>query len=177
MRVRYDEQTLNAARSGSREALERLLFQCQPDVRHFARKVCATPEDVEDAVQETLWIVSRKLGSLRVATAFASWAFRVVKHECYRLLRRNRNETNAPSLEEVSYVDSSVDTQAVLRAETLEALMTLPELFREVVVMRDVEGIPAAEVASVLGLTLPAVKSRLHRGRHLMRLQLEHWMQ
>lgn len=104
-------------------------------------------------------------------------AFRVVKHECYRLLRRNRHEMSSSTLEEVSYVDTSVDIQTILRAETLEALMNLPELFREVVVMRDVEEISAPQVAAMLGLTVPAVKSRLHRGRHLMRLQLEHWMQ
>ncbi|MCE9598603.1 MAG: sigma-70 family RNA polymerase sigma factor [Spirochaetia bacterium] len=175
MKGRHDEETLNAARTGNREALERLLLQCQPDVANFARKVCATPEDVEDAVQETLWIVSRRLGSLRVISAFTAWAFRVVKHECYRLLRKNRQETSS-SVDEVSYVDSSVDIHSILRSETIEALTDLPDLFREILILRDVEEIPAPQVAQQLGLSVSAVKSRLHRGRQLMRLRLAHWM-
>ena len=55
-----------AAQNGDSEAINELLTRCQPDLQHFARKVCVTPEDVEDAVQETLWIVSQKIGTLRV---------------------------------------------------------------------------------------------------------------
>ena len=176
MNTQYDKNIVEAARSGDMQALERLLLQCQPDIARFARNVCATPEDVEDAVQETLWIVSRKIGTLRTVSAFASWAFRVVKHECYRLFRRVRRELSTDRVAEQSYLDPGVDVPAMMRQETIQALANMPDLFRLVIVMRDIEGIPAVQVASELGLSIAAVKSRLHRARSWMRLTLGHWM-
>lgn len=173
----YDNETVDAARQGSEEALERLLLQCQPDMVRFARKVCATPEDVEDAVQETLWIVSQKIGTLRTVSAFASWAFRVVKHECYRLYRKAKRETSSDNAAEPAYFDPSVDVHTFIRQETVKALSALPDILREVIVMRDIKEMSAPAVADSLGLTIPAVKSRLHRGRTMLRSALEQWME
>ena len=78
---------LEAARLGDTAALDRLLKVCQPDVRRYAYRHCLA-SDVDDAVQETLLIMTRRLRSLRVVAAFSGWLLQVVRRECRRLERR-----------------------------------------------------------------------------------------
>ena len=90
---------IDAAISGQADSVEAMLIHYQPTISRFARKYCATPEDVEDAVQETLWIAAQKIGSLRVSSAFVSWLFKVVRNQCFRLLRITRREEPLDSME------------------------------------------------------------------------------
>lgn len=163
-----------AARDGDQAAIHSLLLRCQPDVTRFARTVCATPEDAEDAVQEALWIAVQRIGTLRVASAFTSWLFQVVKHECYRLLRRVRREEPLDHLA-APPLAPHVAEQALLADDVAKAIATLPPPYRQVLVLRDVQGLTAPEAAATLGLSVPAVKARLHRARTMMRAALQHW--
>lgn len=168
---------VNAASEGDAEAIEQLLLQYQPSITQFARKFCATPEDIEDAVQETLWVVYRKIGVLRTSAAAVSWMFQIVKHYCYRLLRRNHHEC---TLDDFSHLDDlpqdeQADITLSLRHDVAVAIAHLPVAYRQVLVMRDVESMTASEVAEALGVTIETVKSRLHRGRKLLRERLAHW--
>ena len=165
---------LAAAQTGDKQAIEQLLVEYQPTVTKFARKYCASPEDVEDAVQETLWIASQKVGALRVTSAFISWLFRVVRNECLRLIRLYRAGEPLP--------DTALDRTArepeqylLLKQEVINALSQLPAHYREVLLLRDVEDLTAPEVAALLGITVEAVKARLQRARNLLRSQLQHW--
>lgn len=72
MAVELYPELIESAWQGDTEAIEQLLLQYQPALTRFAYKYCATPEDVEDAVQETLWIVYQKISSLRSTSAFVS---------------------------------------------------------------------------------------------------------
>src|SRR5436190_23922007 len=91
MRFNPDSQLIESACSGEPEAIDQLLVQVQPGMQRFARQYCATPQDVEDAVQQGLWIVYQKIKRLQSATAFVSWIFTIVRNECYRLLKRARH--------------------------------------------------------------------------------------
>lgn len=77
---------LTEARMGNPQALERVLKQSRQDLRRFAEFHCAI-NDAEDAVQDSLFIVSRKIGDLRNLEVFTSWLFRIVKRECNRYKR------------------------------------------------------------------------------------------
>src|SRR4051794_22608898 len=79
---------VEAAQRGEAGAIEALLGASKPDLQRFARRLCAGPEDAEDAVQSALWILHRKIGTLRAVPAFAGWLFRVVARECRRLMRK-----------------------------------------------------------------------------------------
>jgi DNA-directed RNA polymerase specialized sigma24 family protein len=81
------EDLILAARSGDVVAMNRLLVACQTDARRYARRHCAV-SDIDDAVQESLLILSRKIGGLKAAAAFSGWLFTVVRRECQRLSRR-----------------------------------------------------------------------------------------
>lgn len=166
---------LDAARAGDQQAIEQMLTEYQPTVTKFARKYCATPEDVEDAVQETLWIASQKVGTLRVTSAFLSWLFQVVRNECLRLIRLYKTGSVLPPDTPLERAAREPEHYLLLKHEVVSALSQLPAHYREVVLLRDVEDLTAPEVAALLGISIDAVKARLQRARSLLRTHLQHW--
>lgn len=169
--MRADPQRVQAARDGDAAAVAALLSDCQPDLRRFARRTCNTAEDAEDAVQVALWQLYRRIGALRTLATLTSWLFRIVERECFRLFRRSGRAEPLDALDE----SQQPWTQAVpidLRMDLARAIQTLPAAYREVLVLRDIHELSAPEVAAQLGLGLPAVKSRLHRARGMVRARL-----
>jgi RNA polymerase sigma factor (sigma-70 family) len=162
--IRAEPQLVEAARSGDAAALERLLVVCQPDLRRFARRACSggeDAEDAEDAVQIALWQLYRKIGALRAAATFATWMFRIIERECYRLFRaRNRLQALDDSLHKMLQQDP---LPLDLRRDLTSAIAALPPIYREVLILRD--ELTAPEAADHLKISIDAVKSRLHRAR------------
>ena len=170
-----DAQLITDAIGGDPAAIEQLLDKYHPSVTRFARKFCATPEDVEDAVQETLWIAAQRIGTLRVASAFTSWLFEVVRHQCLRLLRRTPPTSSMDAILELLPSVEDSERQIMIRHDLARAIADLPPSQRHVFLLRDLEERPAAEVAAMLGLTIMTVKSRLHRARATLRQTLQQW--
>jgi RNA polymerase sigma factor (sigma-70 family) len=157
------EQLIVAAQRGDAGSIAALVSASHPRVRRFAHSLCATPEDAEDAAQEALIILYRKIGMLRASGALASWMFRIVRNEC---LRRVRTMTR-PGLPPEATVESAED-EALRRMDAdrvAAAVAALPDDQRQVLILRDVQGYSGRMVADALGLTVPAMKSRLRRAR------------
>lgn len=161
---------IDAACAGDERALSQLLRACQPDLRRFARHTCSNSEDAEDAVQVALWQLHRKIGTLGTVAAFATWLFRIVERECYRIFKRSAAKAShsAPLAEELAAPQVPTD----LRLDLARAIAALPEAYRVALILRDVEELTAPEVAASLGLSVQAVKSRLHRARAMVRESL-----
>ncbi|MGM9481029.1 RNA polymerase sigma factor [Roseateles sp. NT4] len=157
---------LAAAHGGDRRALEQLLRISRPDIRRYAQQHCLL-SDVDDAVQEALLIVSRKLPSLRVMAAFSGWMIRLVQRECRRLGRITLRYD--PYDEEKLEQWLVTHDEPGLRRELVAALESLPIHYREVMLLRDLEEMTIEEIADQTGLTRANVKSRLHRARALAR--------
>jgi len=169
------QQVILAAGRGDPAAIQELLLRTQPDVSRFARSVCATPEDAEDAVQEALWYATRHLATLRVAAAFTSWVFQMVKHACYRVIRRRTRETAALRMAEPDAPEDTLPDQTALACDVSAAIAALPPAYRQVLIMRDLQGMTAPAVAATLAISVAAVKSRLHRARCMVRAALDGW--
>src|SRR5687767_2013967 len=91
-------QLVAAARDGHVESLTALVANTHPHVLRFAHTLCASPQDAEDAAQEALLILYRKVGMLRSTTALSSWMFRIVRNECLRRLRsKGRDDRGGPA--------------------------------------------------------------------------------
>jgi len=163
---RFDLALIEAACSGMPRALERLLVQCQPELRRYAQRSCLI-SDVDDAVQEALMIAARYLSSLRHARAWSRWMFRIVRRECHRMAR--------VSLRRDLWDDGAVDelvakrSEDELRLDLTAALESLPRQYRDVLVLRDFEGLTIGEMAERLETSTAAIKGRLHRARELTR--------
>jgi RNA polymerase sigma factor (sigma-70 family) len=169
-----DEHLIRAAQHGDTEALTTLVADAHPTVRRFARTLCATPEDAEDAAQEALIILYRKVGMLRATSALTSWMFRIIRNEC---LRRARAVLREPSIDvgvpKVTAASAEDEVLRQLEAQAVAAaIAALPPDQRAVLVLRDVQGYSGRMVANALGLTVPAMKSRLHRARATVRATL-----
>ena len=160
---------IEAARGGDRGALERVLAGSRRDLRRFAEVHCAV-NDVEDAVQESLLKAARGIGALRVADAYASWLFRIVKRECYRLKRAWRHLRLQPIPEEIE--GPHYPPPDGLLHDLAMALARLPAHYREILLLRDFEGLAMEDIATRLGLHLEAAKARLHRARRCAREHL-----
>lgn len=161
---------LLAARTGDLAAMQRVLVQSRQNLRRYAEYHCNI-NDAEDAVQESMILVSRRIGDLRVLEAYASWLFRIVKRECNRLKRGLRMLTGDAITEDIQPSCSFEPVE--LRHDVAAALVSLPAHYREIILLRDLEGYSIAELAEQLGLNREAAKSRLHRARLLAREYLD----
>ncbi len=164
------EQVVSAAQQGDPRAITMLVSGSHTHVRRFARTLCSTPEDAEDATQEALIVLYRKIGTLRATAALASWMFQIVRNEC---IRRSRIALRRPS-SGVEVAPSAEDAVlARLEIERIvDAIARLPSDQRAALVLRDIQGLSGAATAQALGLSRAAMKSRLHRGRETLRAGL-----
>jgi RNA polymerase sigma-70 factor (ECF subfamily) len=184
MSDRADPELLQAARAGDAASLEQLLLRHQPRVYRFGRKLCRDPEDANDVLQETLLAMARTIHDFRGASSLSTWLYTIARSFC---IKRRRKSKFAPAVEE------SLEGMAEAERERLRhparapdedlagrevrdaleaAIASLEPGYREALVLRDVEGLTAAEAAEVLGLSVQAVKSRLHRARVAVRNRL-----
>jgi RNA polymerase sigma factor (sigma-70 family) len=164
------ERVVSAAQDGDPRAIATLVSGSHAHVRRFARTLCATPEDAEEAAQEALIVLYRKIGTLRVAAALGSWMFQVVRNEC---IRRSRLALRRPTLAATVELSAEDATLARLEVERIvDSIAELPPEQRAVLVLRDVQGLSGGATAQALGLSRAAMKSRLHRGRETLRLRL-----
>ncbi len=164
------EHVVTAAQQGDPQAISTLVSGSHAHVQRFAHSLCSTPEDAEDAAQEALIILYRKIGTLRAAAALASWMFQIVRNECIRRSRLTFARTPPAAT-----VEPSAEDAALVRLEierVVESVAKLPAEQRVVLVLRDIQGLSGAATAQALGLSRAAMKSRLHRGREAVRAQL-----
>ncbi len=157
-----------AAMGGDHSAIVQLLALAQPDIRRFAIKKCKTSSDAEDAVQEALWQLYRRIKMLRTASALPAWLFTVVRRSCLRLARM-------ATFGHVAWHELADDerlsarTTPELRLDVAAAIGSLPQHYREIVLLRDMEEMTIDEIGKTLGLSREAVKARLHRSRAMLR--------
>jgi len=174
-----DEEMIAAVRAGDRGALERLLERHQGAVYRFGMKMCREEEDAKDILQETLFAAARALPEFRGASSVTTWLYTIARSFC---LKKRRTSKFAPQLESLELHEETASRVADTRRGPEEAaagrqlqialdgaIAELDPMYGEVLILRDVEGLSAFEVAEVMGLTVEAVKSRLHRARVAVR--------
>jgi RNA polymerase sigma-70 factor (ECF subfamily) len=158
---------------------EQVYHDYAPRVFNMARRMVSNDVDAEDVTQDVLLQVVRKLPSFRGESAFPTWLHRVTVNAAlsHRRRRAVRQEHGlAESLEafgedgpsQTTGPDAQVLTHEI-RTLIERAIESLPSAYRTVFVLADVEGLPNAAIAAQLDLSLPAIKSRLHRARLMMR--------
>lgn len=174
--VTIDPALLQAAHQGENSALEELLAAHREIVFRYGLRFCRTTEDAEDAVQETLWAAARSIGKFRRAAAITSWLFAIVRNTCHRLVRQHRGEEDLadvlPTLSDPrDLIEDPIAAEQIERI-LANAISHLDADYREVILLRDVEGLTAPEAASHLSISVHALKSRLHRARSELRASL-----
>lgn len=163
-----DPGVFASAQAGDPAALDRVLRQLQPDIRRYARRQCHRSSAIEDVVQEALIVLYRRMGTVRDPLALAAWIFRIVTRLCMLpvlgLMRGVETLTDEHTAEHLVRTPEND-----LRIDLVRALESLPRMYREVILLRDMEQLTIGEVAERLAITREAAKSRIHRARTLMR--------
>ncbi len=167
MSNRFDPAMLEAACAGNKESLLSLLAAAQPDIRRYARTSCRAA-DIDDAVQETLWLLYRRIGVLRALTSLSGWLWVVVRRECSRLAKKMFHH-DTPIADFSDDLRFSYQSQDDLRLDLTRAIQSLPEHYRTVILLRDIEEMSIHEISSALRLTRESVKARIHRARTMLR--------
>jgi len=193
--VPVDPRDLKQAQKGDPDAFTRVIEGLIDRLDGFTRYMCTNREDAEDTLQETLLTAFRKLPEYRGEGPLRSWLFRIISTHCQKKRRRRVGEPERHvSLDELTPealrpvregaslatiatlpLDEVVQGELLGRIET--AIASLPEEYRLVLALRDVEGFSTAETAAMTGLSEAAVKSRLHRARIEVRLQLQTYLE
>ena len=175
-----DPALVRACQRGEPGAMDRLVRGTYAEVYDQCRTLLGDPSDAADATQEVYVRVVRSVLAFRGGSAFGGWLHRTTIDVCLRALRGRGDEhargqsagySATPFAGLVSTDPSPEDrvADADLARRTATALSELPEQAREVVVLRDVEGLSTREAAGVLGISEGAVKIRLHRARTRLR--------
>jgi RNA polymerase sigma-70 factor (ECF subfamily) len=167
-----DERLVRRFQEGSADAFEVLVQRHGTRVYSLCFRILGDPEEAADASQDTFLAALRKLSTFRGDSAFTTWLHRVAVNACYDSLRRKRrrpllqivrdedDERPEPSLPSPDHAD-----QVVFSVDVGRALLEVPEEFRVVLVLADVQDLPYDEIARVLEIPVGTVKSRVFRGR------------
>jgi len=192
-KVDRDAALLAALRADTPEAPEMLVDTYGDRVYRLTYRITGSNEDAEEATQDALWTAARKIGSFKGESQFGSWLYRIAANAAYQKLRTRRAKTREIAIDDVLPAFDSdglhfepmddwsprVDDNAAtgeLRAVLEKAIGDLPPDYRTALVMHDVEGMPNPDIAETLGISLPAVKSRVHRSRLFVRKKLAEYL-
>lgn len=173
-----DQEIIQKIRAGNPYAYAELVRKYNTRVRGQCRMMLGNVSQAEDAAQEVFIKVYESLSKFRGESAFSTWLYRITNHHCLDLLRK-RNRTQTESWESLLEKKGSQMEAALLAArpappseETAELIFQmlshLPESFREILILREMQGLSYDELAQTLDCSLDAVKSRLKRAREAL---------
>lgn len=184
-----DFELVQAINSGQYDLFHDLVKRYEHKLYNFSLRMCRNPSDAEDLVQETFLNVFRYLKDFRYETKFKNWLYRIATSTCIKKRRRSKFAPERElSLDEfIPKNEAEAQTQVpdwakmpldkLLNEELAEiihqAILSLPEKYRMVIVLRDIEGFTTAETAQILNLSASNVKVRLHRARLFLREKLK----
>jgi RNA polymerase sigma-70 factor (ECF subfamily) len=156
------------AQSGDREAFDALLRYITPPLLRYVTRVAGDPALAEDAVQETLVAIVRKIGWLSDPSLFRAWSYRIASRETFRALKKRKRYVEVAD-EEVRWDEPPDPWQ---RERLLASLDRLSPASRAVITLHYLEEMPLSEIAAVLDLAPGTVKSRLAYGLAQLRKEI-----
>jgi RNA polymerase sigma factor (sigma-70 family) len=164
------ERTGTLAAAGDRAALDRLLVGVRPLILGRCRKFLPNPLDAEEAAQDALLSIARRIETFEGRAKFTTWMYQLTTNaaiDCYRKLKRRRSVLETPP--ELAAGGSSPSVIAGARIDLLEAAEQIDERLIEPVFMRDLCELEYADIAELLDVPVGTIKSRIHDGRAKLR--------
>lgn len=183
-----DIELVAGIKKGDELAFQEIMSRYTQKVFNLAMRLTRNQEDAEEVLQDVFVTVYNKIESFEGKSQFSSWLYRVTANTAFMKLRR-RKSTESVSFEDLSanvkdnWVgqtpdENNIDYMSIkheLRDIIERAVARLPEEYKNIFVLRDIDGLSNEEVAEMMALTVPAVKSRLHRARMLLRRKLQRY--
>jgi len=180
-----DRELVRLAKKGDTSAFGKLMLEYQNKIYRLARRMTDTDEDAEDVLQEAFIKAFKSLPGFKGKSKFSTWLYRITVNLALMKLRRKKIDAvslDEPVATEEGSVQREIEDEALdpldelIETESMgvldEAINELPKNYRAVFVLRHVEGLSTEETAKIAGISIPAVKSRLHRTRLLLKEKL-----
>jgi RNA polymerase sigma-70 factor (ECF subfamily) len=192
-RVDRDAELVAALRRQDPTAPEALVTTFGDRVYRLAIRITGNEQDAEEVVQDALWTAARKIDTFKGESAFGSWLYRITANAAYQKLRSRQSKRQEISWEDLlptfdemgAHAEPVRDwsaraeepaLQTELRTVLTTAINDLPGDYRTAFLLHDVEGLSNPEIAETLHISLPAVKSRVHRSRLFLRNRLSDYL-
>ncbi len=183
-----ESELIKRSKEGNEEAFEMLISPYEKKIYNLAYRFLNNEQDAIEVLQETLIRAYRFIKKFQEKSAFYTWLYRIAMNVALRKLKKRSKEDKVVSLDQMvpgyedipqEIPDETQNPEVIYERKQIQeavrkALEEIPEAYRSVVFLKDVEGLSNKEVAEILKLTVPAVKSRLHRGRLFLREKLKH---
>ncbi len=178
-----EKQLIEKAKQGDAAALTELVKRYEQTVYNFAFKICRDKERAEHTMQETFLSMVKSLHQFSGNSKLSTWLYTIVSNHCLMLARSKKNKNltyledddalvNNVHLHEWKVTPDKVTENNELREVLDKSIEKLPYDYRIIFILRDVEGFSTEETAKMTNLSVPAVKSRLHRARAFLRNEL-----
>jgi len=188
--VGTESELVTRAKAGDIKAFEDLMLKNQAKIYNLGLKLLQNKEDAADLLQETFLKAYQKMPEFEGRSAFSTWLYRIATN--FALMKLRQSKPGKVSLNEMKgltagfhsqdIVDWSHNPQVHLKNQELKTLLeaavaSLPDKYKIVFVLHDMEGLPLEKVGEILSLSVPAVKSRVHRSRLFLRERLSKYFQ
>ncbi len=177
-----EQQLIEAAKNGDRKAMSDLVKNYEKTVYNFAFKICRDSLKAENIMQETFYSMIKSLHQFDGKSKLSTWLYRIVANHCLMEARKKKHEwlsiDEDDGLYDGSYaagwdsIPANVVENGELKNILDEAIQRLSPEYRVVFLLRDVEGLSTEETGKITELSVPAVKSRLHRARAFLRKEI-----
>jgi RNA polymerase sigma-70 factor (ECF subfamily) len=174
-----EQKLIEAAKAGDKRAMTELVKAYEKTVYNFAFKISRNPDRAEDIMQETFFSMIKSLRQFDAKSKLSTWLYRIVVNHYLMWARKNRSEFIPIDNDDELYDNRSATDWQNIPANLLEnkelrnildtSIEKLSPEYRSVFLLRDVEGLSTEETAQITKLSIPAVKSRLHRARAFLR--------
>lgn len=180
-----DVELVEEFRNGNQASFEELIQRYAAKAFSLASRLTKNQEDAEEVLQDVFVTVYRKIEGFEGKSSFSSWLYRITVNASFMKLRKRKQDRSVaiedlpPQMQKALGVPRNLhqETDALTMRHQVttvleEAISKLPDEYRPVFILRDVDGLTSREVSKILDLTVPAVKSRLHRSRMMLRRRL-----
>ena len=178
-----EKELIKKAQAGDRNALAKLVKQYEQTVYNFAFKICRDKERAEHTMQETFLSMVKSIKQFSGKSKLSTWLYTVVSNHCLMMARSNKKHLHASLDDEDTLIDEKNITDWKISPDKIaenselkdilnEAINKLPPDYRVVFMLRDIQGFSTEETGKAINLSVPAVKSRLHRARAFLRNEL-----
>ena len=178
-----DSQIIERTLGGEPDAFNVLVRRWERQIYGLTLRMLGRDEEAKDATQETFLSAYRNLSKFRGDAKFSSWIYRIALNVCNTKLRsRSRFTISLDEQREVSGFELAADTedlgsgiqQEQITRHVRRALQGLPSEMRQVIIMKEYEGLKFSEIADVLGIPISTVKTRMYAGLSELRKRLAH---
>lgn len=169
-----EKKLIEKAKTGDLYSLEKLLKKYSPYIKRIAMSVCSSyPSLADDVHSETMISIFRNVKNFRNNSRFSTWFYRIASNHCYMKYRQIQKEKKV-LLDDLTSLEEKQKSN-VTYEDFYKALSETPLIYRNPIILVDIEGMSLKDAALNLGISVGALKSRLFRGRRIFKKNLENY--